>query len=277
MRALCVLLSLAAEAREGLTESIIEAVEGGARPTVCVEMFGKPVRGKVLSATEEGLEVEVFGQAVFSPWSVLSPRRFLGLAASCVDTDSAEKLMLLARFAHGEGLKKEAGDLSAKAARLDARFAEEAAKMGAVEEKEPKGIPAWALGPEKKAKPKAVRRAPGKHAYVTLGMGGRRGLLVSRDRGLTRTRLTHSDFPREYLGYVHAFKPMFHPENPNIIYLSTWTHGLWVSTDSGKNWREFKKIPFLGTSRVTLDPDDDSVMYVTTYGGGVWKGPSLPE
>jgi hypothetical protein len=69
---------------------------------------------------------------------------------------------------------------------------------------------------------------------------------------------------------------MFHSKNPNIIYLSLWTHGLYVSTDAGQNWQEFKEMPSLIPNRITFDPTDENTIYVTTYGTGVWKGPALP-
>jgi hypothetical protein len=34
-------------------------------------------------------------------------------------------------------------------------------------------------------------------------------------------------------------------------------------------------LPFANAQRVTFDPEDDSVIYVSTFGGSVWKGPAV--
>jgi len=39
----------------------------------------------------------------------------------------------------------------------------------------------------------------------------------------------------------------------------------------GATWAEFKAIPFLVTHRLTFDPRDPQMLYMTTFGGGVWK------
>lgn len=71
--------------------------------------------------------------------------------------------------------------------------------------------------------------------------------------------------------FVQAFEPVFHPTDPQKIYLSTWTHGLLVSSDGGKTFDEFKQVPFTRINRVTFDLETNT-LYVCTYGGGVWKG-----
>jgi hypothetical protein len=52
--------------------------------------------------------------------------------------------------------------------------------------------------------------------------------------------------------------------------------GLWLSRDNGRTWRAFEDLPFSNIQRVEFDPADDSVIYVTTFGGGVWRGPAAP-
>jgi photosystem II stability/assembly factor-like uncharacterized protein len=83
-------------------------------------------------------------------------------------------------------------------------------------------------------------------------------------------------FKQKYLSYVRAFQPMFHPTDSRKIYLATWTHGLLFSEDGGFTFRDLNKVPFLSVNRVTLDLQTD-MMYVCTYGGGIWKGKVLPE
>ena len=52
--------------------------------------------------------------------------------------------------------------------------------------------------------------------------------------------------------------------------------GLWLSKDNGVTWMPFDGLPFSNIQRVVFDPDDPKVMYVTTFGGSVWKGPVEP-
>jgi len=52
--------------------------------------------------------------------------------------------------------------------------------------------------------------------------------------------------------------------------------GLWLSKDAGQTWVAMEGLPFRNAQRVTFDPKDDSVIYVSTFGGSVWKGPAEP-
>ncbi len=63
------------------------------------------------------------------------------------------------------------------------------------------------------------------------------------------------------------------PGDPKTLYFSTSSHGLWLSHDGGDHFRYVKGIPFLSIQRVVFDPADPNMMYVTTFGGGVWHGP----
>jgi photosystem II stability/assembly factor-like uncharacterized protein len=83
------------------------------------------------------------------------------------------------------------------------------------------------------------------------------------------------DFPTDMQSYVQAFFVRVNPKHPDTVYLSATTHGLFVTTDAGKSWREVKGIPFTPVQRVTIDPVDENTIWVTSFGGGVWKGPAL--
>ena len=71
-----------------------------------------------------------------------------------------------------------------------------------------------------------------------------------------------------------------HPKRAGWIYM-TLTEGapgagLWLSRDDGKTWTAGEGLPFKNVQRVEFDPADDSVIYVTTFGGSVWRGPAEP-
>ena len=50
--------------------------------------------------------------------------------------------------------------------------------------------------------------------------------------------------------------------------------GLWLSKDGGRTWKALDGLPFRNVQRVTFDPGDDSIIYVSTFGGSVWRGPA---
>ncbi|MBM4032486.1 MAG: hypothetical protein FJ291_11970 [Planctomycetes bacterium] len=118
--------------------------------------------------------------------------------------------------------------------------------------------------------------------YLTAGTvpgGPQGGVYKTTDGGKTWARaIGDADFAKSAPpGYVHCFFVNLHPDKPDWVYAGTVAHGLWLSQDAGKTWRRFDAIPFRACQNVAFDPEDRSVMYVTTFGGGVWKGPVTPE
>lgn len=78
-----------------------------------------------------------------------------------------------------------------------------------------------------------------------------------------------------------TFGGYFHPKHDGWIYM-TLTEGapgagLWLSKDNGQSWQAFDDLPFSNVQRVTFDPSDDGLIYVTTFGGSVWRGPAVPR
>jgi len=108
--------------------------------------------------------------------------------------------------------------------------------------------------------------------------GGRQGgVYKTTDGGRHWTRiLRDEDFARRRPpGYVHVMNVVLHPADPDIVYVCS-SHGLWVSPDGGKTWRWVTGIPFGSAQNVAFDPKDAKTIYVTTFGGGTWRGPHLP-
>jgi photosystem II stability/assembly factor-like uncharacterized protein len=117
--------------------------------------------------------------------------------------------------------------------------------------------------------------------YLTASTipGGREGgIYKTTDGGRSWKRLMRDeDFAKtDAPSYVHCMFVNLHPDNPDSVYAGTGTHGLWLSEDAGKSWKRFEEIPFKNCQNVSFDPRDRTVMYVTTFGGGVWRGPHLP-
>ncbi len=101
-----------------------------------------------------------------------------------------------------------------------------------------------------------------------------------RSGGLYRTDNGGRDWNRIGREGRQTFGGYFHPRHEGWIYM-TLTEGapgagLWLSRDNGTSWAAFDELPFSNIQRVVFDPQDDSKMFVTTFGGSVWRGPVSP-
>ena len=108
-------------------------------------------------------------------------------------------------------------------------------------------------------------------AYVGAcdGRADQAGLWRTSDGGQTWKRLAKRG--AEHFG---AFLSPFHK---GWIYM-TLTEGppdagLWLSKDDGQSWKPMG-LPFANAQRVHFDPANEKIIYVTTFGGSVWRGPA---
>ncbi len=96
------------------------------------------------------------------------------------------------------------------------------------------------------------------------------GLWRTKDGGEHWTRILKVG-PEHFGAYLH-------PQHQGWIY-ATLTEGaplagLWLSKDDGETWKPVDALPFSNVQRVTFDKQNPNVIYVTTFGGSVWKGPA---
>jgi photosystem II stability/assembly factor-like uncharacterized protein len=98
------------------------------------------------------------------------------------------------------------------------------------------------------------------------------GLYRTTDGGTTWKKIA-----REGPEHFGAF---LSPVHPGWIYLTLCEDapgaGLWLSRDDGATWSPMTGLPFSNVQRVAFDPEDPASIYVTTFGGSVWQGPSAP-
>ncbi|MBN2563292.1 MAG: hypothetical protein JXQ75_20420 [Phycisphaerae bacterium] len=102
-----------------------------------------------------------------------------------------------------------------------------------------------------------------------------------RSGGLYRTDDAGRSWRRIGRQGRQTFGGYFHPRRDGWVYM-TLTEGapdagLWLSRDDGQTWQALDELPFSNVQCLTFDPSDDGVMYVTTFGGSVWRGPVAPQ
>jgi len=123
-----------------------------------------------------------------------------------------------------------------------------------------------------------VDPADSRRLYLCVSAVPRRhdeaGVYTSADAGRTWTKLKIA-WPADGPGYVHAKYPSIDPYRPGRVWVSTGTHGLFVTADGGKTWKRMAGPPFKGVNRIIVDPTDHEVIWATTFGGGVWRGPAM--
>ena len=63
------------------------------------------------------------------------------------------------------------------------------------------------------------------------------------------------------------------PSNSNVIYAGTDDSHVWVTTDIGTTWNDISDpLPYRWVTRVTVDPVDENIIYVT-FSGLKWRDP----
>ena len=93
------------------------------------------------------------------------------------------------------------------------------------------------------------------------------GIFKSTDGGQSWKRLD-INFPVKYSSYTHAMGIYFDPVESRKVYVTSHTHGIMLSEDDGDSWKEFDGPPFMADTGIAWD---GATMYVTTFGGGVWR------
>ncbi|MFN8308331.1 MAG: T9SS type A sorting domain-containing protein [Chitinophagales bacterium] len=85
------------------------------------------------------------------------------------------------------------------------------------------------------------------------------------------TAVLPSKFPTNVSGQIHGISRIsqlkFHPSNPAKMYAVSARGGLFLSTDTGKNWTVAPGTDFMTYARlasVCIDPTDDQILYVGT-------------
>ena len=72
----------------------------------------------------------------------------------------------------------------------------------------------------------------------------------------------------------HVYDLTIDPRHPDTLYITGFDAAAYRSADRGIHWTRIEGYDFKWGHRIILDPNDSTQIYITTYGGGVWRGPS---
>jgi photosystem II stability/assembly factor-like uncharacterized protein len=104
------------------------------------------------------------------------------------------------------------------------------------------------------------RSTPGNFSHDTGG-----GIFVSNDNGLSWKPVLSKD--------QHIHDITFDPRN-NVFYACGFNGSAYRSDDRGDSWNRIRGYNFKWGKRVDPDPNNPDLIYIVTFGGGVWHGPA---
>jgi photosystem II stability/assembly factor-like uncharacterized protein len=70
----------------------------------------------------------------------------------------------------------------------------------------------------------------------------------------------------------HIYDVTSNPDNPSELYATGFHSSAYHSTDRGEHWQRIAGYNFKAGIRVTPDPANPGMVYINTFGGGVWYG-----
>jgi photosystem II stability/assembly factor-like uncharacterized protein len=92
------------------------------------------------------------------------------------------------------------------------------------------------------------------------------GIFLTTDGGNTWKTVLDRD--------QHIYDVTIDPHDANLLYAAGFESSAWRSSDRGEHWTRIPGYNFKWGHRVMPDPMDPSKIYISTFGGGVWHGPS---
>jgi len=95
------------------------------------------------------------------------------------------------------------------------------------------------------------------------------GVLLSEDGGETWRRIFRED--------SHVYAAAVDPANPSTIVINTFDSAAFRSDDGGENWYRIRGYNFKWGYRPVFDPLHPGMLYLTTFGGGVFYGPAAGD
>jgi photosystem II stability/assembly factor-like uncharacterized protein len=112
---------------------------------------------------------------------------------------------------------------------------------------------------------------------IYLTAWGREGMEADHGGGVFLSTNAGQTWTSIFQNSQHVYDLTVDPRNPDVLYISGFDEAAYRSGDRGAHWNRIKGYNFKWGHRVIPDPNDTAEIYITTYGGGVWHGPSAGD
>ena len=70
----------------------------------------------------------------------------------------------------------------------------------------------------------------------------------------------------------HIYDVTIDPRNSELLYAAGFESSAWRSSDRGEHWTRIPGYNFKWGHRVMPDLEDPKMIYISTFGGGMWHG-----
>ncbi|MEO6911269.1 MAG: hypothetical protein ABI158_10120 [Edaphobacter sp.] len=122
--------------------------------------------------------------------------------------------------------------------------------------------------------PTVVSVDPRNSQRLYLTAWGRVGTNVDTGGGVFVSTNGGDSWKPVFTDSQHVYDLTIDPKNPDVLYITGFDEAAYRSTDRGAHWTQINGYNFKWGHRVTPDANDPSKIYINTYGGGVWHGPT---
>jgi photosystem II stability/assembly factor-like uncharacterized protein len=129
-------------------------------------------------------------------------------------------------------------------------------------------IPAGVTGPT------ALEIDPRDPQRLYLAAWGQEGVTTDKNGGVFASDDGGSTWKNIFSQMQHVYDVTIDPHHPDTLYITGFDAAAYRSTDRGIHWTRIAGYDFKQGSRVILDPNDPTQIYINTFGGGVWHGPA---
>jgi len=107
---------------------------------------------------------------------------------------------------------------------------------------------------------------------IYLAAWARQAGMRGQGGGIYRTKDGGATWELLFGGDQHVYSVTYNRANPSELYAAGFSSSAWHSTDDGAHWRRIPGFNFKAAHRVIADPVHPGMVYITTFGGGVWHG-----